>query len=99
MSKPVTHQTVCSTSTERELIHLHAQACNSLSAALRLLTDTSASTTDSIVFSRALARAIRATTALKQACVHAKPAAREQAGIERLLTKDDIPAASVEVAA
>jgi hypothetical protein len=58
--------------TERELIHLHAQACNSLSAALHLLTDTSASTTDSIVFSRALARAMRATTALKQACAQAK---------------------------
>jgi hypothetical protein len=57
-----------STSTERELIHLHAQACNSLSAALRLLTDTSTNTTDSIVFSRALARAMRATTALKRAC-------------------------------
>jgi hypothetical protein len=85
-----------STSTERELIHLHAQACNSLSAALHLLTDTSASTNDSIVFSRALARAMRATTALKQACAQAKGAAHEATG---LLRKDDISAAAGEVAA
>jgi hypothetical protein len=74
MIKSVNHQTGRSTSTEHELIHLHAQACNSLSAALHLLTDTSinASAADQVTFSRALARAMRATSALKQACALAK---------------------------
>lgn len=57
-----------STSTECELIRLHAQACNGLQAALRLLSDTSTSATDAALFAQALARAMRATTALKQAC-------------------------------
>jgi hypothetical protein len=61
-------QTTRSTSTECELIRLHAQACNGLHAALQLLTDTSTTAPDSAVFGRALARAMRATAALKQAC-------------------------------
>jgi hypothetical protein len=71
MNTATTHQTPRSTSTECELIRLHATACNGLHGALKLLTDTSTSTPDSEVFSRALARAMRATTALKQACAQA----------------------------
>jgi hypothetical protein len=63
-----THQSARSTSTESELIRLHAQACNGLSAALQLLNDASPTAPDTAVFGRALARAMRATTALKQAC-------------------------------
>lgn len=65
---PTRPQTTRSTSTECELIRLHAQACNGLQAALRLLNDTSSTTTDAALFAQALARAMRATTALKQAC-------------------------------
>jgi hypothetical protein len=60
-----------STSTEHELIDLHAQARNSLQAALNLLTDTS---TSPDTFGRALARAMRATTSLKRCCTLAKEA-------------------------
>lgn len=67
MSKPTT-------STEHELADLHAQARNSLQAALHLLTDTSASHTDPANFGRALARAMRATTSLKRCCTLAKEA-------------------------
>jgi hypothetical protein len=63
-----THQRARSTSTESELIRLHAQACNGLSAALQLLNDTSPTAPDTAVSGRALARTMRATTALKQAC-------------------------------
>jgi hypothetical protein len=48
------------------LVQLHMQAHNGLSAALRILTDVSASDADTI--RRALGRAMRATTALKRAC-------------------------------
>jgi hypothetical protein len=71
MSTATTHQTTRSTSTECELIRLHAQACNGLHAALQLLTDTSTTAPDSAVFSKALGRALRATSALKQACAQA----------------------------
>jgi len=50
-----------------DLVSLHMAACNGLSAALRLLTDPDTDT-DAAVFARALARAMRATTALKRAC-------------------------------
>jgi hypothetical protein len=72
MSKPTTHQAARSASTECELIRLHAQACNGLHAALKLLTGTSTTAPDSAVFSRALGRALRATSALKQACAEVK---------------------------
>jgi hypothetical protein len=55
-------------STERDLIDLRSQACNSLSAALQLLTDP----TNPDTLGRALACAMRATTALKRTCVMAK---------------------------
>ena len=48
-----------------DLIALHAQACNGLRAALRHLTDVDAQS-DAQMFTAALA--MRATTALKQAC-------------------------------
>jgi hypothetical protein len=70
-----THQNARSASTECELIRLHAQACNGLSAALQLLTDTSTGAPDSAVFGRALARAMRATAALKQACAQSNGSA------------------------
>lgn len=54
-----------------DLIQLHAQACNGLQAALHHLT-TPSTEPDAITLSRALSRAIRATTALKQACAVAK---------------------------
>lgn len=50
-----------------DLIALHAQACNGLHAALRHLTSADAQT-DAQMFTAALARAMRATTALKRAC-------------------------------
>ena len=50
-----------------DLIQLHAQACNGLHAALRFLT-ASHIEADEAAFTQALARAMRATTALKQAC-------------------------------
>ena len=50
-----------------DLIALHAQACNGLHAALRHLTDVNAAS-DAQMFTAALARATRATTALKRAC-------------------------------
>jgi hypothetical protein len=65
MSKSTTSAT-----TSNDLASLQAQAIGNLNAALQLLEETS--TTASIVFSRALARAMRATTALKQACAQAK---------------------------
>jgi type II secretory pathway component PulF len=54
-------------SEQDDLIQLHAQACNGLSIALRELRAPSTEA-DIITFTRALARAMRATTALKQAC-------------------------------
>ena len=50
-----------------DLVQLHAQAVNALRAALVQLTSPSIAT-DSTAFSRALARSLRATAALKQAC-------------------------------
>jgi hypothetical protein len=69
--KPQAHQTARQAAPAPDLIQLHAQACNGLHAALQLLTDTSTTAPDSAVFSRALARALRATSALKQACAQA----------------------------
>ena len=54
-------------SEQDDLIQLHAQACNGLSIALRELRAPSTEA-DIITFTRALTRAMRATTALKQAC-------------------------------
>lgn len=51
-----------------DLVALHMAACNGLNAALRLLTDPGTPATDAAVFAHALARAMRATTALKRAC-------------------------------
>jgi hypothetical protein len=62
------HQTARHAAHGPDLIRLHAQACNGLHAALQLLTDTSTTAPDSAVFGRALARAMRATATLKQAC-------------------------------
>lgn len=53
-----------STSTELELLHTEAQ--NALSDALVLLADTS----DPMRFRRALGRALRAASALRQGCAH-----------------------------
>lgn len=50
-----------------DLLQLHAQACNSLHAALRFLTHPEIEA-DSAAFNQALRRAMRATSALKQAC-------------------------------
>jgi hypothetical protein len=55
------------TSAPTDLIRLHAQACNGLHAALKLLTAPS-NESDATNFAQALRRAMRATTALKQAC-------------------------------
>lgn len=51
-----------------DLVALHMVACNGLNAALRLLTDPGTTDSDAAVFAHALARAMRATTALKRAC-------------------------------
>ena len=56
-----------STSPAPDLIQLHAQAVNGLNAALRFLTSPSIEA-DSAAFTKALSRAMRATSALKQAC-------------------------------
>ena len=66
--QPQARQTARHAAHGPDLIQLHAQACNGLHAALQLLTDTSTGAPDSAVFSRALGRAMRATSALKQAC-------------------------------
>lgn len=50
-----------------DLVQLHAQACNGLHAALRFLTHPNIEA-DQAAFTQALARAMRATSALKQAC-------------------------------
>ena len=50
-----------------DVIQLHAQAVNGLNAALRFLTSPSIEA-DSKAFTQALARTLRATTALKRAC-------------------------------
>ena len=55
------------TSANHDVIQLHAQAVNGLNAALRFLTHPSIEA-DSKAFTLALARAMRATTALKRAC-------------------------------
>jgi hypothetical protein len=54
-------------SAQADLIQLHAQACNGLSAALRDLR-TPSTEADIIILRRALGSALRATTALKRAC-------------------------------
>ena len=61
------HRTTAPTSASPDVIQLHAQAVNGLSAALRFLTSPSIEA-DSKAFSQALARTMRATSALKQAC-------------------------------
>ena len=63
------HRTTAPTSTSPtpDLIQLHAQACNGLSAALRFLTHPNIET-DQAAFTQALRRAMRATSALKQMC-------------------------------
>ena len=50
-----------------DLVQLHAQACNGLHAALRFLTHPEIEA-DSAAFTKALSRAMRATSALKQMC-------------------------------
>ena len=50
-----------------DLVQLHAQACNGLHAALRFLTHPNIEA-DQAAFTQALSRAMRATSALKQAC-------------------------------
>ncbi len=55
------------TSAAPDVIQLHAQAVNGLSAALRFLTSPSVEA-DSAAFTHALARTMRASTALKRAC-------------------------------
>ena len=50
-----------------DLVQLHAQACNGLHAALRFLTHPNIEA-DQAAFTQALARTMRATSALKQAC-------------------------------
>jgi hypothetical protein len=70
--QPQAHQTARHAAHGPDLIQLHAQACNGLHAALQLLTDTSTTAPDLDVFNRALARALRATSALKQACAEVK---------------------------
>ena len=55
------------TSPTPDVIQLHAQAVNALNAALRFLTSPSIEA-DSKAFTLALARTMRATTALKRAC-------------------------------
>lgn len=62
-----TTATATSASPCADLVQLHAQACNSLHAALRFLTHPEIEA-DSAAFTKALSRAMRATTALKQMC-------------------------------
>lgn len=50
-----------------DLVQLHAQACNGLHAALRLLTSPGIEA-DKATFTKAMGRAMRAASALKQAC-------------------------------
>ena len=64
---PATQGTTAPTSASPDVIQLHAQAVNGLSAALRFLTHPSIEA-DSKAFTLALARTMRATTALKRAC-------------------------------
>ena len=59
--------TATSASPAPDLIQLHAQAVNGLSAALRFLTHPEIEA-DKASFTQALRRAMRAATALKQAC-------------------------------
>ena len=61
------HRTTAPTSASHDVIQLHAQAVNGLNAALRFLTSPSIEA-DSKAFTLALARTMRATTALKRAC-------------------------------
>ena len=59
--------TSTSTSPCADLVQLHAEACNGLHAALRLLTSPDIEA-NKASFSRALARTLRASAALKRAC-------------------------------
>lgn len=59
--------TSTSTSPCADLVQLHAEACNGLHAALRLLTSPEIEA-NKASFSRALARTLRASAALKRAC-------------------------------
>ena len=62
-----TTATATSASPCADLVQLHAQAYNSLHAAPRFLTHPEIEA-DSAAFTKALSRAMRATTALKQMC-------------------------------
>lgn len=62
-----TPTTSTSTSPCADLVQLHAEACNGLHAALRLLTSPDIEA-NKASFSRALARTLRASAALKRAC-------------------------------
>jgi hypothetical protein len=64
---PKATPTTSTSTSAADLVQLHAQACNGLHAALRLLTSPSTEA-DAATFTQALSRAMRATTALKQAC-------------------------------
>lgn len=66
MNAPQARQNAASAANEASLVQLHMQAHNGLTAALRMLSDTTTSDTD--MLRRALGRAMRATTVLKQAC-------------------------------
>lgn len=78
MSKPTTphqpqgHQTSRQAINGPDLIQLHDQACTALQTALHLLTDPRTAAPNAEVFGRALARAMRATSALKQICAQSK---------------------------
>lgn len=68
-------RSTASATASNDLTSLQAQAIGNLNAALQLLEETSADTARQITFTRALARAMRATTALKRACTLVKEAA------------------------
>ena len=78
MSKPTAHhqpqghQTARQAMPAPDLIQLHAQACTALQTALHLLTDQPTAAPNAELFARALARAMRATSALKQICAQSK---------------------------
>lgn len=70
--QPQAHQTVRQAAPGPDLIQLHAQACTALQTALHLLTDPRTAAPNAEVFGRALARSMRATSALKQICAQSK---------------------------
>ncbi len=74
MSKPTAHhqhqahQTARQAAPNPSLTQLHTQACTALQDALHLLASASTTAPNAEVFARALARSMRASSALKQAC-------------------------------